>query len=111
MWSYRRMLKISWTEHETNQNVLHKLHKERELLQIIKKRKLEYFGNVIRGPKYKTLQVIMQGKIEGKRRIGRKNLSWLRNFRAWTGLEPEQLFRIASDREGFKELVETVVQA
>ena len=48
------MLKISWTEHETNQNVLHKLHKERELLQIIKKRKLESFGHVIRDPKYRT---------------------------------------------------------
>ena len=56
------------------QNVLHKLHKEREVLQIIKKRKLEYFGHVIRGPKYRPLQVIMQGKIEGKKNRKEKSL-------------------------------------
>lgn len=64
---------------------------------------------MLRGPKYMLLQTIMQGKIEGKRRLCRKNLSWLRNIRKWTGLTVENLFRIASDRESFKELVGLVV--
>lgn len=48
---------------------------------------------------------IMQGKVEGRRRLGRKNLFWLRNIRRWTGLTVEELFRIATDRERFMELV------
>ena len=51
----------------------------------------------------------MQSKDEGKRRLGRKNLSWQRNIRKWTGLTVEELFRIAADRERFQELVESVV--
>lgn len=33
----------------------------------------------------RLLQTIMQGKVKGKRRLGCKNLSWLRNIRNWTG--------------------------
>ena len=92
----------------TNEEVLRRLHKDRKLLATVKRRKLEYFGHMLRGPKYRLLQTIMQGKVEGKRRLGRKNLSWLRNIRKWTGLTVEEVFRIASDRERYKELVGSV---
>ena len=93
-------------QHETNESVLRRMHKDRELLGNIKRRKLEYFGHMLRGPKYRLLQTIIQGRIEGKREIGRKCLSWLRNLRAWTGLKVEELYRVASDRERFKDIVD-----
>jgi len=34
--------------------------------------------------------LIIEGKIEGKRGIGRKKMSWLRNVRQWTGLRTIQ---------------------
>lgn len=37
---------------------------ENETVQQLQK--LEYFGNVIRGPKYRLLQTIKEGKVEGK---------------------------------------------
>ena len=106
MWCYRRILRISWVDRVTNDEVLRRLHREREVLQIVKRRKLEYFGHFLRGPKYELLKTIIQGHIEGKRRIGRKNLSWLRNLRAWTGLSVEELFRIAPDRDEYKSLID-----
>lgn len=36
---------------------------------------------------------------QGKRWIGPKKLSWLRNMRQWTGLSVEELLQAAADRE------------
>ena len=48
MWAYRRMLRVSWTEHKTNEEVLKTAKKTMSLLPTIKKRKCQYFGRVIR---------------------------------------------------------------
>ena len=45
---YRRMLRISWKEHKTNE-VLHKMKTKRSLVNTIKKRKCQYLGHIIRG--------------------------------------------------------------
>ena len=37
MWSYRRMLEISWKGHKTNGDVLHKMKTKRSLSNNIKK--------------------------------------------------------------------------
>lgn len=106
MWCYRRMLQIAWTEKVRNTEVLERIEKERELLTTIKKRKMQYLGHILRGPKYELLQTIMYGRIEGKRWIGRKSLSWLRNIRQWTNMSPEELFHAARDREQWKRIIE-----
>ncbi|KAG1687297.1 putative uncharacterized transposon-derived protein F52C9.6 [Nymphon striatum] len=48
MWIYRRMLKISYTEHRTNEFVLRKIEAKRSLMNTIKKRKCTYFGHIMR---------------------------------------------------------------
>nr|CAH7746925.1 unnamed protein product [Callosobruchus chinensis] len=92
MWTLRRMLKISWTEHVRNDDVLRMAGLgDRELFEHIKKRKISYLGHIIRGERYEFQRVILQGKVEGGRRgIGRKKLSWLRNIRQWTGISDFQ---------------------
>jgi hypothetical protein len=109
LWCYRRMLRIPWTAHISNERVLETVHKERELINIIKMRKVQYFGHIMRGPKYRLLRLIIQGKIEGKRWVGRKQLSWLRNIRQWTGRTVEELFHLAADRESFHQLVNMTI--
>ncbi|KAG1714892.1 Vacuolar protein sorting-associated protein 8 [Nymphon striatum] len=47
MWIYRRMLKISYTEHRTNEFVLRKIEAKRSLMNTIKKRKCTYFGHIM----------------------------------------------------------------
>nr|CAH7769935.1 unnamed protein product [Callosobruchus chinensis] len=92
IWTLRRMLKISWTEHVRNDDVLRMAGLEdRELFEHIKKRKISYLGYIIRGERYELQRLILQGKIEGGRRgIGRKKLSWLRNIRQWTEISDFQ---------------------
>ena len=98
MWSYRRMLRIVWTDRITNAEVLARLNKDKEMLYSLKKRKLEYFGHIMRGTKYRLLQNIMQGKIAGRRGPGRRKTSWLKNLRQWFGVSTTTLFRKAVNK-------------
>jgi hypothetical protein len=99
MWLYRRILKISWTDRVTNQLVLERMGKQKELLTTIKTRKLEYFGHILRNnQRYNILQLILQGKIEGKRSVGRRRISWLKNLRDWYNTTSIDLFRASLDR-------------
>ena len=109
MWTYRRMMKISWTSHTSNDEVLQMVGEERNLFKTVKKRKMEYFGHIMRGPKYNLLRLILNGKMEGKKWLGRKKLSWLRNIRQWTGLTAEQLFHTALDRHQYQNLITMAV--
>lgn len=100
MWLHRRMLKIPWVALQRNEAVLDRANTVRELLTTVKCRKLAYLGHVLRGNRYRILQLIMKGKIEGRRGVGRKQISWLKNIRDWTGIHSvEQLFRMAEDRD------------
>ena len=109
MWLYRRTLKISWTEKVTNEEVLRRVNKERELFHVVKKRKTAYLGHIMRNEKYRFLQLMIKGKIEGKRGIGRKKMSWLRNIRQWTGLRDIQtLIHTAQDREAIDHVIANI---
>lgn len=59
MWSLRRMMRI---------------------------KKISYLGLILRGAKYEAPQLILQGKIEGRRGVGRIQLSWFRNIKEWRGI-------------------------
>ena len=48
MWVYRRVLKISWTEKITNEEVLRRMGTGREIVRKFKTRKLQYLGHLIR---------------------------------------------------------------
>jgi len=53
------MLLIPWTDHTTNQEVLHRMNKDLTILETIKKRKTAYLGHVMREDKYRFLQMII----------------------------------------------------
>lgn len=111
MWTYRRILKVPWTERVSNEEILSRMSKDREMLYTIKRRKVDYFGHLMRNPKYQLLQLIIEGKIEGKRGVGRKQMPWLRNIREWTGLRGiGDLLHVAADREAYKNVVANIQQ-
>lgn len=98
MWVYRRILRISWVDKVTNMEVLRRMGKEKEILQTIQVRKIQYLGHIMRNSKYQLLQVIMQGKIQGRRSRGRRRTSWLKNLRDWCNCSSIELFRAAASR-------------
>lgn len=95
LWAYRRILKISWVEKVTNDEVMRRMKKEKEVINTMKVRKLKYLGHVMRGERYRLLQEIMQGKIQGRRSQGRRRISWLNNLRQWFNCSSTELFRSA----------------
>ncbi|XP_048526536.1 uncharacterized protein LOC125505843 [Dendroctonus ponderosae] len=76
MWIYRRMLRIPWTTNTTNAAVLTKMNtRHPQLTSIMKIRKTAYLGHLMRHEESEQLEVVLEGKIEGKRGMGRKKKS------------------------------------
>ena len=55
MWIYWRILRISWIEHTTNEEVLRRMGKTKEVTFTVKKSKMEYLGYIMRNNKYRLL--------------------------------------------------------
>ena len=98
MWIYWRILRISQIEHTTNKEVLKRMDKTKEVTFTIKRRNIEYLGHIMRNNKYLLLQLILQGKVDGRRGPGRRRNSWLQNVHQWFGMSSLELFRQATDK-------------
>jgi hypothetical protein len=63
MWWWRRMEKISWTDHVRNEEVLLRVKEQGNILHEIRKRKANWIGHILR--KNCLLQRVIKGKIKG----------------------------------------------
>eukprot|EP00794_Sanderia_malayensis_P006641 gene6641-biopygen5410 len=104
----RRVLMISWKQRRTNEYVKEEIKKRygklESLLNIIKIRKLTWFGHVTRD-KGTMKNTIMQGKVEGKRNRGRHRRLYKDDIRDWTGMGLTTAVRRTEDRKKWKEEV------
>ena len=64
--------KVPWTEKVTNIQVLICMQKDTEILLKLKERKTRYLGHIMDGNRYEILRLITEGKIEGRRSVGRR---------------------------------------
>ena len=62
MWIYRRMLKVSYTDKVSNEEILRRVGGKRNLVRMIKTRKMQYFGHIVRADGMQRL--LLDGKIE-----------------------------------------------
>jgi hypothetical protein len=93
------MVKISWTDHVRNEEVLLRVREQRNILHEIRKRKANWIGHILR--RNCLLKEVMQGKIKGwievTRRRGRRHkklLDDLGDRRGYSHLKDEALDRI-----------------
>ena len=86
---YRKIIHISHKDHVTNEEVRAKIQQgigpHEDLLTIVKRRKLQWYGHVSRTSG--LAKGILQGKVKAGRRQGRQRKRWEDNIRGWTGLE------------------------
>ena len=95
---YSKILRISNKDHVTNKEVRAKIQQaigpHEDLLTIVKKRKLQWYGHVSRSSGLtKTILQVKRG-----RRQGRQKKRWEDNIRKWTGLEFGKSQRAVEDR-------------
>ena len=104
---YRKVLRISYKDHVTNEEVRAKLQQaigpHEDLLTIVKRRKLHWYGHVSRPSG--LAKTIFQGTVERGRRQGRQRKRWEDNIREWTGLEFAKSQMAVENREKWKKLV------
>ena len=83
---YRRLLNISYKDHVTNEEVRKKIQAATgeydELLTLVKKRNLSWFGHVSRSSG--LAKTILQDTMKGKRKRGRQKKRWKDNIKEWT---------------------------
>ena len=73
-WCYRRMLRISWTEHATNEEVFNRANTKPTLLDGLLKRRLAFHGHLVR--KGGITFDLMIGRLYGTRPRGRPRTTW-----------------------------------
>ena len=71
MWCWRRMEKISWTDHVRNEEVLLRVNEQRNILHEIIKRKANWIGHILR--RNCLLKQVIEGNIKGQMEVTRKN--------------------------------------
>ena len=76
LWCWRRLLRVPWTARRSNQSILKEITPECSLEGLMLKRKLQYFGYLMRRAD-SFEKTLMLGKIEGSRRRGRQRMRWL----------------------------------
>ena len=103
---YSKILHISYKDHVTNEEVHAKIQQaigsHEDLLTIVKRRKLQWYGHVSRSSG--LAKTILQGTVKGGRRQGRQRKMWEDSIREWTGLEFAKFKRAVANREKCRKL-------
>ena len=104
---YRKILCISYKDHVINEEVRAKIQQaigpHTDLLTIVKRRKLQWYGHVFRSPG--LAKTILQGTVKGGKRQGRQRKRWEDNIREWTGLEFFHVPEDSGERGKMRKLV------
>ena len=104
---YRKILHISYKDHVTNEEVRAKIQQaigpHEDLLKIVKRRKLQWYGHVFRS--LGLAKTILQGTVKGGRRQGRQRKRWEDSIKEWTGLEFVKSQRAVENTEKWRKLI------
>ncbi|WP_293649457.1 hypothetical protein [Thiolapillus sp.] len=99
---YRKILRISYKGHVTNEEVRAKIQQaigpHEDLLTIVKRCKLQWYGHVSRSSG--VAKTILQGTVKGGRRQGGQWKRW-----EWTGLEFGKSQWAVENREKWRKVV------
>ena len=103
---YRKILHFSYKDHVTSEEVRAKIQQaigpHEDLLTIIKRCKLQWYGHVSRSSV--LTKTILRGTVKGGRRQGRQRKRREDNIREWTGLEFGKSQRAVENSEKWRKM-------
>ena len=91
------------TKEEVRAKIQQAIGPHEDLLTIVKRRKLQWYGHVSRSSG--LAKTTLQGTVKGGRRQGGQRKRWEDNIREWTGLEFDKSQRAMKNREKWRKLV------
>ena len=93
---YCKILRISYKDHVTNEEVQQAIGPHKDLT-IIKRCKLQRYGPVSHSSG--LAKILVQGTVKDGRSQGRQRKKWEDNIREWTGLEFSKSQRVVESRD------------
>ena len=93
MWCWKRIEKISLTDHVRNEKVLFRVNEQRNILHEIRKRKANWIGHIL--PRNYLIQQVIEGKIKGQIEVTRRR-----------GRRRKEVLDDVNDRRGYCQLKE-----
>ena len=102
---YRRVLEVRWQDHVTNNEVRSRVQRERTVMDIIRKRKLQLFGHICRMPDDRLMKRLVLGMVEGGRQPEPPARRCFDDILMWCGQDIKGAVMMTDDRDNWRRFV------